>query len=145
MRVDKDNLLQVPQDRNDDLARGYSQLLCYQPMFGYGLERLRFGALRPGPALDDLGDGTLNLKNPACYQFPGANGCTPGDHFRLDERAAAAGFLRYEPLRFRRPAWQQAADAATLAALLAVLAALGGAALRAAWRRFSAGARPGSR
>jgi hypothetical protein len=114
-------------------------------MFGYGLERLRIGALRPGPALDDLGDGTLNLKNPACYQFPGANGCAPGDHFRLDQRATAARFLRYEPYVFRRPAWQQVADAITVASLLAVLAALAAAVVRA-WRvRLNAGATPGSR
>jgi hypothetical protein len=145
VRVDRENRLLVPLDRNDDLARGYSQLLCYQPMFGYGLERLRIGALRPGPALDDLGDGTLNLKNPACYQFPGANGCAPGDHFRLDQRAAAARFLRYEPYVFRRPAWQQVADAITVASLLAVLAALAAAVVRA-WRvRLNAGATPGSR
>ena len=116
VRLDKENRLLVPQDRNDDIAAGYSQLLCYQPMFGYGLERLHYGALRPGPALQDLGDGTLNLKNPACYQFPGANGCAPGDHFRLEQRVQAARFLRYEPFEFRKPAWQQAADAATIAA-----------------------------
>ncbi len=145
VRMDKENRLLVPQDRNDDLARGYSQLLCYQPMFGYGLERLRFGALRPGPALDDLGDGTLNLKNPACYQFPGANGCAPGDHFRLEQRGAAAHFLRYEPFEFHRPAWQRAADAITVVALIALLAALAAALVRA-WRaRLNAGATPGSR
>jgi hypothetical protein len=27
-------------------------------MFGYGLERLRHGELRPGPALAELPDGT---------------------------------------------------------------------------------------
>ncbi len=144
VRVDKENLLLVPQDRNDDLARGHSQLLCYQPMFGYGLERLRFGALRPGQALDDLGDGTLNLKNPACYQFPAANGCAPGDHFRLEQRAAAARFLRYEPFEFQRPAWQQAADAITVAALMALLVALAAAVVRAWRQRLNAGATPGS-
>jgi hypothetical protein len=145
VRADKENRLLVPQDRNDDLARGYSQLLCYQPMFGYGLERLRFGALHPGPALDDLGDGTLNLKNPACYQFPGANGCAPGDHFRLEQRAAAVLFLRYEPFEFQRPAWQRAADAITVGALAGLLAALAAAMVRA-WRaRLSARATPGSR
>lgn len=145
VRVDRENRLLVPQDRNDDLARGYSQLLCYQPMFGYGLERLRFGALRPGPALDDLGDGTLNLKNPACYQFPEANACVPGDHFRREQREAAARFLRYQPFAFQRPAWQSFADAVTLTALLLTLAALAVAAVLAWRRRLNAGATPGSR
>jgi len=145
VRVDGANRLLVPIDRNDDMIRGYSQLLCYQPMFGYGLERLRHGSLHPGPALADLGDGTLNLKNPACYQFPGANACAPGDHFRPEQREAAARFLRYQPFAFHRPWWQHVADALTMASLLLSLAALGAGALLAWRERLKAGATPGSR
>jgi len=145
VRVDKAGQLAVPIDRNDDLARGYSQLLCYQPMFGYGLERLPFGALRPGPALADVGNGTLNLKNPACYLFPAANGCVPGGHFRVAQRAAAEDFLRYRPFPFERPTWQRAADAVTILALLAVVAALALAAVLRWRRRASERATPGSR
>jgi len=124
VRVDKDNSLAVPLDRNDDMAHGYSQLVCYQPMFGYGLERLRYGELRPGPALAELPDGTLNLKNPACYVFPAANACAPSDHFRREQREEAARFVRYQPFAFQRPVSQTFADAVTLAALLLILAAL---------------------
>ena len=145
VRVDKAGQLAVPIDRNDDLARGYSQLLCYQPMFGYGLERLPFGALRPGPALADVGNGSLNLKNPACYLFPAANGCVPGGHFRVAQRAAAEDFLRYRPFPFERPTWQRAADAVTILALLAVVAALALAAVLRWRRRASERATPGSR
>jgi hypothetical protein len=134
VRVDKDNSLAVPLERNDDIARGYSQLLCYQPMFGYGLERLRFGELRPGPALAELPDGTLNLKNPACYVFPAANACAPGDHFRREQREEAARFLRYQPFAFQRPVSQTFADAVTIAALLLIFAALAVAA-GLAWRQ----------
>lgn len=145
VRVDAAKRLVLPLDRNDDMTRGYSQLLCYQPMFGYGLERLHHGELRPGAALAVLPDGTLNLKNPACYVFPEANACVPGDHFRRDQREAAAHFLRYQPFAFQRPAWQSVADAATLAALLLTVAALAVAAALAWRRRFSAGATPASR
>jgi hypothetical protein len=145
VRVDAAKRLVLPLDRNDDMARGYSQLLCYQPMFGYGLERLHHGELRPGPALAELPDGTLNLKNPACYVFPVANACVPGDHFRGDQREAATRFLRYQPYAFQRPAWQSFADAVTLAALLLTLAALVAAATLAWRRRLNAGATPGSR
>jgi hypothetical protein len=145
VRVDAARRLMLPLNRNDDMARGYSQLLCYQPMFGYGLERLHHGALRPGPALAELPDGTLNLKNPACYVFPEANACVPGDHFRRDQREAAARFLRYRPYAFQRPARQSFADAVTLAALLLTLAALVAAATLAWRRRLNAGATPGSR
>jgi hypothetical protein len=145
IRVDAAKRLMLPLNRNDDMARGYSQLLCYQPMFGYGLERLHHGELRPGPALAELPDGTLNLKNPACYVFPEANACAPGDHFRRDQHEAAARFLRYQPYAFQRPAWQSFADAATLTALLLTLAALVAAATLAWRRRLNAGAIPGSR
>lgn len=145
VRVDSGNRLLIAADRNDDIARGYSQLLCYQPMFGYGLERLNHGALRPGPALAELGDGTLNLKNPACYQYPRENGCAPGDHFRVSQREAAARFLRYQAFEFRRPLRQHIADAVTLAALLLTLAGLLGAAILGRRRRLSAGARPAPR
>ena len=145
VRVDRAGQLAVPIDRNDDLARGHSQLLCYQPMFGYGLERLPFGALRPGPALADLGNGSLNLKNPACYLFPEANRCVPGDHFRVEQRAAAEAFLRYRPFPFERSARQRVADAVTIASLLAIIAALALGTVLALRRRPSAGATPGSR
>jgi len=134
VRVDKANRLALPLDRNDDMTLGYSQLLCYQPMFGYGLERLRHGELRPGPALAELPDGTFNLKNPACYVFPAANACAPGDHFRREQRESATRFLRYQPFAFERPAWQTFADVVTLAALLLTLGALPVAAMFA-WRR----------
>ena len=136
VRVDKANRLMLPLERNDDMARGYSQLLCYQPMFGYGLERLRHGLLRPGPALAELPDGTLNLKNPACYVFPAANACAPGDHFRREQREEATRFLRYQPFAFQRPVWQSFADAVTLAALLLIFAALAVTAVLA-WRQHS--------
>jgi hypothetical protein len=139
VRVDSQNRLVLASDRNNDIARGYSQLLCYQPMFGYGLERLNHGALQPGLALADLGDGTLNLKNPACYQFPRENGCAPGDHFRIAQREAAARFLRYEPFAFRRSSLQHVADVATAAALLLMLGALAAAAALARRQRLIAG------
>ena len=136
VRVDKGNRLALPLERNDDMTRGYSQLLCYQPMFGYGLEHLRHGQLRPGPALAALPDGTLNLKNPACYVFPAANACAPGDHFRREQREEATRFLRYQTFAFQRPAWQTFADAVTLATLLLTFAALAVAAVLA-WRQHS--------
>ena len=137
VRLDKANRLALPLERNDDMARGYSQLLCYQPMFGYGLERLRHGELRPGPALAELADGTLNLKNPACYVFPAANACAPGDHFRREQRDEATRFLRYQPFAFQRPVWQTSADLVTIVALLLVFSALAVAAVLAWRQRFS--------
>lgn len=101
---------------DDSLVLGASQRTCYQPLFGYRLEAFPIGALRAGPALDATPAG-LNLKNPACYVYPAANGCRPGDHFTAAERPAAEAFLRYRPISFAKPWWQTAADWLNLAAL----------------------------
>jgi hypothetical protein len=57
----------MPPNRNDLMVHGWSQLACYQPIFGYRLESFPLRSLRPGPV---YGGGTqaqfINLKNPAC-------------------------------------------------------------------------------
>jgi hypothetical protein len=107
----------VGAGRNDALTLGYSQLLCYQPMFGYSLERLPFGPLKPGPALAQPAPGWLNVKNPACYVYPLENACAPGGHFSTARRDDAERFLAYRPVPFAQPARQDLADAITLAAI----------------------------
>lgn len=108
------------QDRNDALINGFSQLLCYEPMFGYDLESLPFKTLQPGPALSESA-GVLNLKNPACYLFPVENGCEVGDHFRADQRQQAQQFLSYRPFLYQKPLRQQVANAVSLLAFAGVL------------------------
>ncbi|HWA36627.1 MAG TPA: hypothetical protein VG873_02095 [Burkholderiales bacterium] len=104
-------------DRNDALAVGGSQALCYQPMFGYRLERLPGGPLREGPALGEAAPGFLNVRNPACFAYPAANACSPGGLFPVAARAQAERFLRYEAFEPVLPPWQRAATAASLLAL----------------------------
>jgi hypothetical protein len=125
----------MPLNRNDSMIDGASQLSCYQPMFGYRLERMPVGVLRPGPALAEAADGVLNVKNPACYVFPLENRCVPGDHFATAQRAEAERFLQYEPFEFVSGALQSVADAVTLGTLaLLLIAALLGALLAVAKR-----------
>jgi hypothetical protein len=128
---------EMPLNRNDSMIDGASQLSCYQPMFGYRLERMPVGVLRPGPALAEAADGVLNVKNPACYVFPLENRCVPGDHFATAQRAEAERFLQYEPFEFVSGALQSVADAVTLGtlALLLIAALLG--ALSAVAKRWS--------
>jgi hypothetical protein len=114
-------------ERNDSVFSGGSQSICYQPMFGYLLERMPVGLLREGGPLQPAGTGELNVKNPACYTYPQANGCRPGDHFMLPQHAEAERFLDYRPFAFEQPAWQRAASGISLAAALLAL----GLALRA--------------
>jgi hypothetical protein len=111
-------------DRNNAVTAGYSQLFCYETVFGYRLERFPRKTLRPGSPLDAR-DGHLNLKNPACYVFPAENACEPGDHFTVDQQREAVAFLRFRPFSFEMSGTQRLANrisggaaAATLLALL---------------------------
>jgi len=122
----------APLERSDTISAGYSQLLCYQPMFGYRLEHMPVGALRPGPALAELEGGILNVKNPACYTYPASNHCRSGDHFSVQQRAAAERFLRYEPYPFGMPTLQKIANDVTLAALALIALVAASAVLRRA-------------
>ncbi len=106
--------------RNDALANGDSQLLCYEPMFGFWLEFLPFKTIHPGPALS-ANDGLLNLKNPACYLYPDENQCRPGDHFTVDQIDNAGQFVSFHPFPFQKSALQKAADGLNIATLLALL------------------------
>jgi len=112
--------------RQDGMAVGQSQLFCYDPLFGYGLENFPQGALHPGPVFEQR-DGQLNIKNPACYVFPGANDCRPGDAFAVGAIDQAARFVSYRPFEWRKPVWAVAADWAGIVGWpMIVLALCGG-------------------
>ncbi len=107
-------------NRNDAIAAGNSQLLCYEPMFGFSLELFPFKNIKLGPALADSG-GWLNLKNPACFLYPYENGCEPGDHFQINQRREAERFLGYRPFNFERSSVQKIADLVNIAALAGIM------------------------
>ena len=120
--VDANQQIRMSPSGNDLIAAGASQLACYNPIFGYRLERFPVKALRPGPVLAQA-DGVLNIKNPACYLYPEQNSCAPGDHFSAAQRAAAQAFAGYKPYPFNVSAAQRAANRVTQATLV-LLAAL---------------------
>jgi hypothetical protein len=127
----------MPQGRNDVLVRGGSQLLCYEPLFGYALEKFPIRTLRPGSVLA-VHEGYLNLKNPVCYVYPLENACEPGEHFSVTQQEVAQAFSTYKPLPFRLPAWQKAANIFNLFTLVGmggVLLVAGGASGRRRWNR----------
>ena len=112
--------------RQNQLTQGASPLFCYDPVFGYRLEAFHQGSLHAGPILDEtrVGDRTeLNLKNPACYVFPGANACAPGDTFLASQRTAASNFAAYRPFAFAKPWWARVADWLGINTLAGVVAA----------------------
>lgn len=102
---------------DDAFIRGRSSRICYQPIFGYKLERFPLQHLHAGPVYDEV-KGYLNIKNPACYLYPAENQCSRGDHFRIAQSDYAAHFLTNQPFPWHRPFYQQAADLLSVLTLL---------------------------
>ena len=109
----------VPIDRNDALVRGQSQLICYEPIFGYQLEFFPQLGLHLGP-IDLRTPEGLNFRNPSLFVFPDENGGQPGDRFRPDQLPALKAFASYQPFPFERSARQRLLDRLNLWALGAV-------------------------
>ena len=118
--VSKSGLMTL-RNRNDSLMRGGTNAQCFEPMFGHRLEDYSYISLREGPTLRSE-NGILNIKNPACMQYPDANECRPGDHFASSELAAAQEFVNYRPFPF--PWWQTLANWISLVTFLIVVAGL---------------------
>ena len=120
---------------NDAMIAGASPIACYEPTMGYRLEKFPVGNLKPGPVFS--AEGTINIKNPACYLFPAENLCAPGDHFRLDQMEAARQFVAYKPYPFKLSDRQVWANRTTVGALMLsfiILLVRGLSVLRCWWR-----------
>ncbi len=105
------------KDRNNFIAYGISQLNCYDPIFGYGLEKFPQKELRQGPVMQEI-SGKLNIKNPACYVYPEENNCSPGDHFTVGQKEYAKSFANYKGYPFKMSFLQKLANAVSIAAFL---------------------------
>ena len=108
---------------NDTFLGGISQMYCYNPLFGYRLEKFVPGNIRPGPVLEAR-NGLLNVKNPVCYVFPKENNCAPGDVFREDQIDAARNFVNYRPFAFNKSPAQGIADLLNAVALVLMVVLL---------------------
>ncbi len=117
--VDANHELLMTPERENALTQGFSMLFCYEPLFGYKMEKFPFGHIRLGDAFSSR-NGVLNFKNPACYVFPGANQCAPGDQFTDSQADALRRFLDYQPLPFAKPAYAKIADWIGILSLLGV-------------------------
>lgn len=119
--------------RNDALVEGSSTIHCYDPTFGYRLEHLPVRDMHLGPTDSILGEGEdahYNLKNPACYAFPGENQCTPGDHFKVSQKDLAREFASYRPFPFVMSSQQQGANQISLWSLCLLVLVEAGFAVR---------------
>jgi len=109
--------------QNDTMAHGYSQLFCYDAIFGYRLENFPKKNLRPGHILEEK-DGYFNIKNPVCYIFPDENDCMPGDHFTIHQKKEVIAFANYQPFSFKIPLMQKIANWVSILSLLFVVSFL---------------------
>jgi len=80
---------------------GVQHLGCYIP--GYSSVPTEFiGSLHPGSIWDET-DGYLNIKNPACINWPKENNCRPGDHFTVQQKSLVERYIHYEPFPVKVP------------------------------------------
>jgi len=140
MRLKRDEAgkLQAQWSPNRDTAflSGASNALCYEPIFGYRLEKYPFGSLRPGGIGPPRPDGTLNLKNPACYVYPQPNGCKPGDHFREAQTPLVADLLARKPITLPTSERRQTAETVGLVGIVVALGTIAAALAAAASARL---------
>jgi hypothetical protein len=102
---------------NLDLAAG-SSLYCYDPLLNDAGDP--YLVLHPGPVTDAQA-GYFNLMKPACYEYPEANHCRPGDRISVDDAANLERFVTGSPTTWKVSWAQHIADVVTGLSLLAML------------------------
>lgn len=112
--LNKDGTIKNITTRNDVFYFSYSPLMCYQPLFGYNLEKLDKKNIKfyEKKILDDgsiLYYSNIDKKNkeftffkPFCFLFPDENNCIPGDIFEKEEFENMKNFLNYEKIEFKQ-------------------------------------------
>ncbi|MFZ2267941.1 MAG: hypothetical protein WAV95_10240 [Azonexus sp.] len=100
----------TPTENNGQIAEGISPAYCYNPLYGYRLEKLKIQPLVQGPITTVTPSGTLNLHNPACLVFPAENNCKLWDAFTPDQSSQLLAFASYKPYAFEKSSRQHIAD-----------------------------------
>ena len=106
-------------NKNDMFFYSYSPIWCYQPVFGYGLEKLNVEKIAFNSKLilednsyllysDKLNEknGHLMFFNPSCFLYPKENNCLPGDTFKISEKEKLIKFTNYKKFEFRQNKFQ---------------------------------------
>ena len=113
--MDSSNTPKKISNKNDMFFFSYSPLLCNQPIFGYGLEKLNAKRIifsskkifydQSFILYSDKFDKKNNrfmFFNPSCFWFPEENNCLPGDTFKVSEREKLKKFANYEKFEFEQ-------------------------------------------
>lgn len=112
--LDKNKKPIITDQRNDMFIYNFSTLFCYNPIFGYNLEKLKFNKINFNQiqkinedmfaykGLPQIINGEhLNFFNPSCYIFPEENNCEPGDLFKKNDIKNLQKFLNYKNFDFK--------------------------------------------
>lgn len=108
----------------DALTQGESPLQCYEPLYGYRLEKFQPKPLTEGSIMQDVGDGYLNIRNPACLLYPEENDCKTWDAFRHEQKEQVEQFSNYRPFNFKVSLIQRLANALSAITLMACVVIL---------------------
>lgn len=111
----------TPTEHNGQISQGISPAYCYNPLYGYRLEKLKIQPLVPGPITTVTPSGTLNLHNPACLVFPAENNCKLWDAFTPSQSSQLLDFASYKPYAFERSSRQHIADWITMGTCIALI------------------------
>lgn len=132
--INKNNKI-IRKQRNDHFKNGTSSYFCYQPIFGYGLQKfpknnLIFDkkvnisndiSLLTGDVQLNKSKENFNFLNPSCFLFPNENECKPGDLFRKDQENNLFNFLKYKKIIFKKNIVQNISDYISLITFLILL------------------------
>ena len=113
--LDKSGRAKKVNNKNDMFFFSYSPILCYQAIFGYGLEKLNIKqiafnskqVLQDGSFMYysdklDQKEGRFMLFNPSCFLHPKENNCLPGDTFKISEKDQLIQFTNYQKFKFKQ-------------------------------------------
>jgi hypothetical protein len=111
--LDKNKKPVITNQRNDMFIYNFSPLFCYNPIFGYNLEKLptkkfTFNSMvkindnlfsyKGNPKI--VNKNGINFFNPSCFVFPNENNCIPGDLFKKNQSNELEKFLNYKNFTF---------------------------------------------
>ena len=85
---------------------GFSNLGCYEPVFGYRLEAMKSTVILGAP--DQIRQGRYNLNHPGCLVYPKYYQCRAWDRIRIEEKVNFTKFTAADPTAWSVPWWQSA-------------------------------------
>jgi hypothetical protein len=106
---------------NEGYIYNTSNYYCYSPIFGYRLEYLPFNNIMNFQVHKPQKDLKNYLFNPACFLYPDANFCKPGDLFRPDKELDLHKFTNFNNYNFNVPIYQKISNYISLIVFMIIL------------------------